>query len=215
VGRSTALRGLELPYAPLEPPTGWQYVLERPGQRAVVTEVGAALRSWKVGGRELLDSFEVGSAGDTFRGKVLAPWPNRMREGRYLLDGAEHQLAISEPERGTALHGLVLWVNWRPLRRTPESVTLGYLLHPQPGYPFTLALEMSYALSDRGLEVELRASNVGAEPAPFRCGLSSRLHRRRPVDRPDAARDPRARPHPGRRAAPSDRTAHAPRRRAL
>src|SRR5436309_2604139 len=33
----------------LEPPTGWQFVLERPGQRAVVTEVGAALRSWRDG----------------------------------------------------------------------------------------------------------------------------------------------------------------------
>jgi len=35
--------------APVEPPTGWRYVLEPPGQRAVATEVGAALLSWQGG----------------------------------------------------------------------------------------------------------------------------------------------------------------------
>src|SRR4051812_12112807 len=30
-----------------------------------------------------------------------------MRDGRYPLDGAEQQIAISEPERGSALHGLL------------------------------------------------------------------------------------------------------------
>ena len=80
-------------------------------------------------------------------------------------------MAISEPERATALHGLVLWVNWRPLRRTPESVALGFVLHPQPGYPFTLALEVSYVLADSGLEVGLQATNVRAEPAPVGLGF--------------------------------------------
>src|SRR5262249_8518003 len=116
-----------------------------------------------------------GSAGDTFRGKVLAPWPNRMRDGRYVRVGVEQQTAITEPERSTSLHGLVLWVNWRPLRRTPESVTLGYVLHPQPGYPFTLALEVSCVLADRGLEVALQATNVGGEPAPFGAGFHPAL----------------------------------------
>jgi aldose 1-epimerase len=50
-------------------------------------------------------------------------------------------------------------------------VTLGYVLHPQPGYPFTLALEVAYTLSDSGLEGALRARNLGAEPAPFGAGF--------------------------------------------
>jgi aldose 1-epimerase len=160
---------IEVGAAPVavEPPTGWQFVLERAGQRAVVTEVGAALRSWRVGGREVLDTFDVGSAGDSFRGKVLAPWPNRIRDGRYVFGGEEHVLAVTEPERGCALHGLVLWVNWRPLRREAERVTLAYHVHPQPGYPFTLALEVEYALDDGGLTVTARATNLGSNAAPF------------------------------------------------
>jgi galactose mutarotase-like enzyme len=78
----------------VEPPTGWQFLLERAGKRAVVTEVGAALRSWRVGGRELLDTFDVASAGDSFRGKLPAPWPNRIRDGRYVFGG------LSATQRG-------------------------------------------------------------------------------------------------------------------
>jgi hypothetical protein len=129
----------------LEPPTGWQFVLERPRQRAVVTEVGAALRSWRADGSERLDTFPLGSPGEGC-GKVLAP-------------------------HADAGHGLVAWVNWRPLRRASDRLTLGYVLHPQPGYPFTVSLEVDYALAPEGLVVGLRATNLGAEPAPFAAGF--------------------------------------------
>jgi aldose 1-epimerase len=154
-----------------EPPTGSQFVLERPGQRAVVAEVGATLRSWRVEGRQQLDTFPTHEAGEGHRGKVLAPWPNRIRDGRYAFAGAEHHAPISEPERASALHGLVLWVNWRPLRRAHDQVALGYVLHPQPGYPFTLGLEVEYRLTGEGLAVTLRATNLGATIAPFGAGF--------------------------------------------
>ena len=91
------------------PPTGSQFLLEGEGQRAVVTEVGATLRSWRVGEREQLDTFPVDELDDDYRGKVLVPWPNRIRDARYVFRGTEYRTAISEPERGGALHGLVLW----------------------------------------------------------------------------------------------------------
>jgi len=36
-----------------EPPTGAQFELRRGRQRLVVTEIGAGVRSWTIGGREL------------------------------------------------------------------------------------------------------------------------------------------------------------------
>jgi aldose 1-epimerase len=153
------------------PSTGSQFLLEREGQRATVTEVGATLRSWRVDEREQLDTFEIDEVGDAFHGKVLLPWPNRIRDSRYVFEGAEHRVAISEPERGSALHGLVLWANWHPLRHSNDDVVLGYMLHPQPGYPFTLELEVEYRLTDDGLEVTLRATNRGTEAAPFGAGF--------------------------------------------
>jgi aldose 1-epimerase len=137
-------------------------VLERLGERVVVE--GATLRSWSVEDRELL-------AGGDFAGKVLAPWPNRLRDGRYRFGGIEHRVPITEPERGTALHGLVLDVPWRPIRRSLHGVTLYHVLHPQPGYPFKLRLEVTYALSPTGLTVTLHAANLGAQSAPFGAGF--------------------------------------------
>jgi aldose 1-epimerase len=155
----------------LEPPTGVQYGLGRDGQRAVVTEVGAALRSWRVDGREQLDTFPPSDAGDGYRGKVLAPWPNRLREGRYVFDGVEHRTPVTEPETASALHGLVLWVNWRATTRETDRVRMRYVLHPQPGYPFTVGLDVEYALVAEGLAVSLRATNLGACRAPFGAGF--------------------------------------------
>ena len=45
-----------------------------------------------------------------------------------------------------------------------------HVLHPQPGYPYTLALRIAYSLSDEGLRVETTATNAGSEPCPYGAG---------------------------------------------
>lgn len=154
-----------------DPPTGAQFELERGRQRLVVSEAGAAMRSWTVGGRELLASFAPGESDAAFAGRVLVPWPNRVRDGRYRLDGREHRLEITEPERGTALHGLVLDSRWRGVRASARRVTLTYDLEPRPGYPFSLRLAVGYELASGGVVVTVQATNAGRERAPFGAGL--------------------------------------------
>ena len=154
-----------------EPPTGAQFELRRGRQRLVVTEIGAGVRSWTIGGQELLARFSPGDYDAAFAGKVLVPWPNRVRDGRYALDGVEHRLALSEPERGNALHGLVLQSRWRGVRTSARRVSLSYALAPAPGYPFELALAVSYELASGGVVMTVQATNVGAERAPFGAGL--------------------------------------------
>jgi aldose 1-epimerase len=51
------------------------------------------------------------------------------------------------------------------------AVTLEHVLHPQPGYPFTLRLRLAYRLDDRGLAVDAVAENAGSEPCPFGLGF--------------------------------------------
>jgi aldose 1-epimerase len=153
-------------------PTGTQIELRRGAACAVVTERGARLRSWRVGGDELLDTFAADAPADSYRGAVLAPWPNRVRDGRYAFGGAEHRLALTEPERGAALHGLVLDEPFTVVERPPAGVTLACELRDRPGYPFAIRLEVSYALgADGGRAVTLRAANVGGDAAPFGAGL--------------------------------------------
>jgi hypothetical protein len=47
---------------------------------------------------------------------------------------------------------------------------LEYLLHPQPGYPFLLELQVEYTLAPAGLTVRTTARNAGADPCPTGAG---------------------------------------------
>jgi aldose 1-epimerase len=74
---------------------------------------------------------------------------------------------VTEPERGTAIHGLVRHVAWQVLDRAPDRVVLGYLLHPQPGYPFALRLQVAWELSGDGLRATTTATNEGGADLPY------------------------------------------------
>jgi aldose 1-epimerase len=152
------------------PPSGEQHELAFGDQRAVVVEVGGGLRSYSAGGREVLDGYAVDEMCRSARGQVLMPWPNRIAEGRYEFDGQEYQLPLTEPERRTAIHGLVRWASWRAAERDDERVLMEHVLHPQPGYPFTLLLRVDYRLGAEGLTVRMKAENVGAAACPFGAG---------------------------------------------
>lgn len=151
-------------------PSGRQHIIERGPQRAVVTEVGATLRSYTVEGIELLDTFSEEAMSDYSRGQVLAPWPNRIDHGRYSFAGRERQLALTEPDRDNAIHGLVRWLPFIVGATQSESVRLSCALYPQKGYEFSLLLDITYALTGLGLGVEIKAHNRGTEPAPFGAG---------------------------------------------
>src|SRR4051812_7503826 len=107
-----------------KPPTGPPFQLRRGRRPLVVPEGGAGPRSWTVGGPGLPATVDSGAYHAAFAGRVLAPWPNRVRDGRYAFDGDEHRLELSEPERGNALHGLVLRSRWRGVRTSVRRVAL-------------------------------------------------------------------------------------------
>ena len=151
-------------------PSGEQFELRFGDQQAVVTEVGAGLRTYSAGGRELLDGYPAEALAGSGRGQLLLPWPNRIRDGVYRLDGREHRLPLNEPERGNAIHGLVRWSSWTVVDRAPDRVVLEHVLHPQPGYPFTLQLRVEYSLDAGGLTVRTTAANAGADSCPYGAG---------------------------------------------
>lgn len=152
--------------------TGEQHELVAGEHRAVVTEVGATLRRYTCAGRDVIDGFSAVERSTYGRGQVLAPWPNRLRDGRYSFGGADHQLPINEPARGNAIHGLVRWQRWAATDRGPDRVTLTHTVHPRDGYPFLLELALTYALeATTGLTVALAARSAGDGPCPFGIGF--------------------------------------------
>ncbi|MEO6503495.1 MAG: aldose 1-epimerase family protein [Jatrophihabitantaceae bacterium] len=146
---------------------GHRWDLEHGGQRASVVQRGGALRSYSVNGVELVDGFADDEKPPAFNGAVLAPWPNRIRDGRWTWRGRQHQLPITEPSTGSALHGLVSDVLWQLEAAEPDGVTLSVAIAPSAGYPFELRVTVTWSLSADGLRCELGALNTGAEPAPF------------------------------------------------
>ena len=152
-------------------PSGEQYELAFGDWRACVVEVGGGLRTLALGDRELLLGYAADELCTSARGQVLAPWPNRIAGGRYTFAGHELQLPLNEPERRTAIHGLVRWAPWELTGRDESSATLEHVLHPQPGYPFALRLTVRYALGADGLEVAAAAENLGGAPCPFGLGF--------------------------------------------
>jgi len=136
----------------------------------VVVELGGGLREYMRAGRAVLDGYPVDAMCRSGRGQLLVPWPNRLRHGSYEFGGRRHQLPLTEPENGNAIHGLVRWARWNAVEREPHRIVLAHTIHPQPGYPFALALRVEYALAPDGISVRIRAKNVGRGACPYGAG---------------------------------------------
>ena len=83
-------------------PTGEQYEIVSGGRRAVITEVGATLRSYAVDGIDVVRGFAEDAVVQGGRGQNLIPWPNRIRDGKYTFAGQPQQ-PVSEFQRGEAV----------------------------------------------------------------------------------------------------------------
>ncbi|MGC5032897.1 aldose 1-epimerase family protein [Micromonospora sp. DT229] len=149
------------------PLSGAQWTISAAGHEAVIVEVGGGLRAYRQDGVEHLDGYGTDEVCPGSAGQVLAPWPNRIRDGDYTFDGQSLQLNITEPERGTAIHGLVNWSAWHLIEQRPDEVTIGFDLPPQPGYPWPLRLRTRWSVGPDGLRAEHEVTNIGGQSAPF------------------------------------------------
>ena len=151
-------------------PTGTQYEIRSGDWTAAITELGATLRSLQIGGRDVVNGFPADKSPSGGRGQQLLPWPNRIRDGRYEFEGKQQQLALTEPARHNASHGLGRYVPWRVLNHEDETVTLQLVIYPQPGWPGTLQARVTYRVDAGGLTVDVEVVNLGANAIPFGYG---------------------------------------------
>lgn len=159
----------------IEYPTGEQFELAWPGNtapraHAVVTSVGAMLRVLEFDGVPVIQGFEKEVEPLFCAGWMLAPWPNRVRDGRWNDNGSVRQLPLTEPGRGNALHGFLYEQQHTVLRRTESSITLGTSIQPTDGYPFALTVETTFELGENTLTVTHTLANEGERPAPAALG---------------------------------------------
>ena len=152
------------------PRSGRQLTIAAHGYEVVIASIGASLRMLRHHGRDLIVPFDADDVRPNYRGATLAPWPNRIVDGRYRFNGVDHQLPITEPEHGQALHGLLAWAEYADRVVEDDRVVLAATIEPQSGYPFRVEVEVEYRLGADGLTQTVTAHNLGADAAPWGTG---------------------------------------------
>lgn len=152
--------------------SGQQFPIAAGEHAATVVEVGAGLRGYTFRGVDVTVPYGEDVLPAKCNGAVLVPWPNRLRNGTYNFEGVTQQLPLTEPSTRNAIHGLGRWARWTPVLHEPSRVTLALDIVPQPGYPFEVGVEVTYAVHPEfGLSVTMSAHNHGTGRAPFGAGF--------------------------------------------
>lgn len=138
--------------------------------RAVIAQAGAAIRQLSVDGVEITAGVDDRAPVPFFSGAVLVPWPNRVRDGRWVQDGRTHQLYVNDARYRSALHGLVYDTPHQMVAQSDSAITLGAQVVPQRGYPFQLHTEVAYQLVADGLTATHTVRNLGSDHAPVAIG---------------------------------------------
>ncbi|WP_341935699.1 aldose 1-epimerase family protein [Microbacterium sp. LWO14-1.2] len=150
-------------------PTGTQVHLQLGEVSAQIAQVGASLRSLRIGSVDLIAPYPLDAPTPSCSGVVLVPWPNRVRDGRWDDEGTDRQLAITEPKFGNASHGLLRFTAYE-VTEGASSATLRTSVVPQTGYPYLLETSVTYTLRVDGIDVEHVITNQSATPAPVAVG---------------------------------------------
>lgn len=150
--------------------SGTQHALRAGDYEAVISSVGASLRSLTYDGRDLTVPFDADEVRPSYRGATLAPWPNRIVDGKYTFADVERQVALTEPARHHALHGLAGWLDYEAIDKGPSHVTLTAAIVPQTGYPWRIVIETTFSLDADGLTQTVTATNESPDAAPWGTG---------------------------------------------
>lgn len=152
------------------PRSGTQLSIAAEGYTASIASVGASLRSFEHDGRALVTTFDADEVRPVFRGAVLAPWPNRVVDGRYRFEGDDYELALTEPTRGHALHGLVAWQDFDIEIAEADHARLSTTIAARDSYPFQVRVTVDYRVDADGLHTTITGTNIGADAAPWGTG---------------------------------------------
>jgi aldose 1-epimerase len=137
---------------------------------ATITQVAAGIRRLSVSGIDIVPPYGTDIQRPYGSGMILVPWPNRIRDGKWTLDGKEQQLALTEPAKHNASHGLLRFSPYSVAARTESTLKLEARVFPQSGYPFLLDTAVTYRLVDAGVEVTHSITNLSDAPAPVAIG---------------------------------------------
>lgn len=106
------------------------------------------------------NTFEEWRDQETYFNAVIGRYANRIKDGKFTLDGVEYQLPINNG--GNSLHGGIVGFNervWEVVGQTPYSVGLHLrAADGEEGYPGNLDVYVTYVLTkDNALQINYEA----------------------------------------------------------
>lgn len=138
------------------------------GQQAVITQYGGRLASWTTpmpgGPREVTLGFptlEPYLADPAHLGALTGRYANRIRGGRFVLDGVEYHLPVNAP--GCTLHGGPGGFAYKVWDAEPDGETLRLTLHSpdgDQGFPGALDVVVEYRLDANALTIDYAATTT-------------------------------------------------------
>ena len=107
-----------------------------------------------------------------FRGRLLAPFNDRIPGGIYRFEGREYELPINDWESGDAIHGFLYPEEMELVSREESNLELAFQATAErwPGYPFELELRARYELGESSFRLDLTGTNRGHSPLPLALG---------------------------------------------
>lgn len=152
-------------------PSGEQIAIAHGDQRAVITEVGATLRTYVKGGVPVIEGYAADEIPTGARGHFLYPWPNRVAPEPWTFSGRTAIPIIDDLPTMTHNHGIAKWRPFRVEAVNQNRCVLTLLLHPVPEYPFLTEVSVAYHLGPMGLTVTTSVVNRDQVPVPFGVGF--------------------------------------------
>lgn len=135
----------------------------------LLPERGVAFRSLTLAGRDVLRRIPEGAdPNNGFHGAfIMAPWTNRLEDGRIRVGGVDHFMPINRPAEGNALHGFLRDLAWVVEEQGAERAVLSCALDHAP---FRCTARLVVALSAAGMSFALSLRNTGDAATPMGMG---------------------------------------------
>jgi aldose 1-epimerase len=132
--------------------------------------IGGQINHLVLGGVEVIPKFFGEDARARVFGYTMAPWPNRLEDGKYQMNDIEYQIPKLDSQNN-ANHGLLLDEKMEILSHDSDSIKLAYSFGKDAHYPFEIDLEIEFILEENALVTRATATNNSLNAAPFAIGF--------------------------------------------
>lgn len=140
----------------------------------IAPDHGATILSadWRAPSGEVVPLLVPLDPADGFEGGcfVMAPFTNRIADGRFTFDGRDYAIPVNRPATGMAIHGPARQRAWRVAEATGDRVVLEDDFS-DPAYPWRYRADLVLSVARDGIALTLALTNTGATTLPFGIGL--------------------------------------------